>query len=219
MLDKRLNQILSALLLLFFVGCDKGESTATSGSTSIESANETAVQDQPETEDEFLVVLDSFLHDCWWDKNFNSLLLNEDEHLQEYLDEKYDVQRLYSPGTVNFLGSREKNFGFDAYCDLRYQPEFNSNFQFKSIQEEDSMHLCEWDDETIVYYEIASKLPQVVKDLDTLETEMVSNPYGNAQVNAVYLISRNAEPKILYFVMTPEFGWKLLYIDDSRCSA
>lgn len=199
------------MFLLAFWNCQSGES-----------AVEPLVQKESKVveadlDPAFLSVLERFLQATWWERNFNSLVLNEDEDLAPYLDSKHDLQRIHWLKNSIVLSSREQTFGFEAYCDLKYQPELNAPLKFEKWEE--GLNLCDLKDEYTIYYTEKASLPEVVLDRETMEIDRLPNPYGNTQVNVVYLISRNNRPKVLYFIETPTQEWKLIYMDDTKCES
>ncbi len=171
-----------------------------------------------DVEDIFLTVLGSFLNDCYWEQNFNSLLRDNDKTLAKYIDPKMDIRRYHAPGTISILASREEDFGFNSYSDFESKPERNDKVIIEYLLEDN--HPCDaiFDQNNIIYYQYIQKLSDVVVDNETFETAPVDLAYANADIVAVYIPNEYGNPRGFYFVNTPE-GWKLAFVDDSLCGA
>lgn len=170
-------------------------------------------------EDMFPVFLEGFLNDCYWGKNFNSLLSNKDETLNAYIDSNMDVRRYHAPGTITILASREDNFGFDKYSDFETKNQIKDNVTYKLLAEDE--HPCDLDFEhnNNVYYQWQKAVPDLLVNIETFETDTVETVYPNAEIMVVYVPnSYNSNPIGLYFLYTPG-GWKLAFVDDSLCGA
>ena len=173
-------------------------------------------------EDMFLVFLEGFLKDCYWGKNFNTQLRNQDKTLSTYIDPKMDVRRYYAPGTVAKLGTRDKDFGFAQEDDFVNKPETQGKLIFEYTFPETNpceLFYNELNDETyIIYYQYIKSVPDVVVNNETFETKPVKIAYPNAEKRAVYLPNSYGNPRGFYFINTPN-GWKLAFVDDSLCEA
>ncbi|MDD2635729.1 MAG: hypothetical protein PHW82_09550 [Bacteroidales bacterium] len=171
-----------------------------------------------EVDDRFLVFLDEFLNDCFWGKNFNSLLRDNDETLALYLDPKMDIRRYYAPGTTTLLASREDNFAFNSYSDFTSKPEPNNEVIFEYLLDGD--HICDviFDQYNVVYYQYWDELPVVVIDSENFEIASVDLAYENAEIVAAFIPNEYNNPRGFYFVYTPN-GWKLAFVDDTLCEA
>ena len=176
--------------------------------------------------DMFPAFVESFLKDCYWGKNFNSLLRNNDKTLVTYIDSKMDVRRYHAPGTVTKLATRAENFGFTEYDDFMFKPSPTGNLIYEYVNDDDNeesspceLYYNELNDETyIIYYRKIKNVPDVVVNSETFEVRPVKSAYPEAEICAVYLPDAYNNPRGFYFFNTPD-GWKLVFVDDSLCSA
>lgn len=165
-----------------------------------------------------------FADDCYWEKNFNRLLRDNDGRLASYIDPEMDVRRYYNPGAVAYLYDREKNFGFDDYTDFDLEPELGGEVSVARLSPDEPPCELEFRDERgyfILYYGTISSLPDEVVNPETFETRPIELPYPNAELLAVYIpgfYNEFIHARGFYFVNTPD-GWKLAFVDDSLCSA
>lgn len=167
--------------------------------------------------DMFPAFLGGFLNDCYWGKNFNSLLRNKDKVLATYIDSKMDVRRYFAPGTIAQLGKRAEDFGFSSEDDFVSKAKFRKEVIFKFIAED--LGPCGLDfGDNKVYYQWIEKVPDEVFHTETFETKPVKIVYPNAKIMAVYIPNAYGNPRGFYFVDTPD-GWKLAFVDDTLCQA
>ena len=169
--------------------------------------------------DMFPTFLEGFLNDCYWDKNFNSLLIYRDESLNAYIDPNMDVRRYHAPGTIAILAKREDNFGFDKYTDFETKAQTKTNVNYTLLAKEE--HPCDLDFEhnNTVYYQRKSTVPDVLVNIETFETKTVEIFYPSAEIMVAFVPnSYNSNPIGLYFIYTPD-GWRLGFVDDSLCGA
>lgn len=169
-----------------------------------------------ETENEFLIVLDSFLSDCWWEKDFNKMLINKDKNLAQYIHPDVDVRRFYAPGAAPLLATRAERFGFEKY-DFSKITYHGGEYSFVPAPYEVSP--CEFESVNEVYYELVDVLPDFVINTETLVTDTVESPFPGAPIMCVYLVPENSSVRAFYFIKTPDYGWKLAFINDTFCSA
>ncbi len=168
--------------------------------------------------DMFPAFLEGFLKDCYWGKNFNSLLRSKDKNLANYIDSKMDVRRYYAPGTIAKLGTRDEDFGFAAEDDFMFKPRPTGDLIFEYVNEPGSVCELIYSNINVIYYENIEGVPDVVVNNETFETRPVKITYPGAQIIAVYLPNAYENPRGFYFVNTPD-GWKLAFVDDSFCGA
>lgn len=168
--------------------------------------------------DLFPTFLEGFLKDCYWGKNFNSLLNNRDKTLNAYIDPNMDVRRYYALGTVAKLASRSEGFGFDDYTDFETKPETNGEEVFKLIETDKSPCTLDYEGNSKIYYQWIETVPELLVNMETFETEQVDIIYPNAEIMAVYLPNAYNNPVGYYFIYTPN-GWKLAFVDDSLSGA
>ncbi len=174
--------------------------------------------------DEFVVFLNDFLNECFWNVNFNALLRDNDRRLKKYIDQKMDIRRYYNPGAIAYLYTRADNFGFEDFNDFDTKPEDGGELSFKKLEKNTSP--CELDFNhgkgfPEIYYAEASGVPDEVVNPETFEVRPVKLPYQNAKIMVVYLpqyYRDNVNARGFYFIETPK-GWKLAFVDDSLCSA
>lgn len=173
-----------------------------------------------EGEDPFVQFLYDFLNDCYWDKNFNTLLYNNDKVLAKYIDPKMDVIRYYNPGAIAELYRRTDNFGFDEYTDLSFAPMVAGALNITHISDDQSPCELNFSDEdgTILFYQSAENLPDEIINTESFELRPIKLPYNNVDIKRVYLPDMYGNPIGFYFINTPA-GWKLAAVDDSLCSA
>lgn len=164
--------------------------------------------------------LHEFLNDCFWNKNFNTLLRNNDSKLSKYIDPKMDIIRYFNPGAISMLYRRSDNFGFDNYSDFAFEPMVAGALNLSYLSDDQSPCEISFSDEqgTALFYQMAENLPDEMVNTETYETKPVKTPYANAQIIIVYLPDSFGNPRGFYFVETPN-GWKLVAVDDSLCSA
>ncbi|NLC86261.1 MAG: hypothetical protein GX680_04875 [Bacteroidales bacterium] len=175
------------------------------------------------TEEAFVAILTDFINDCWCDKNFNSLLMNDDAILKKYTDPKMPVRRYFAPGTIPILYSADYfDFGFDSYTDFDTKFDCKSGFSLQNIY--DFMNIVEHEFEnnemfTFAYHKV-DKIPDkvIVDDLGSFTTEPVETPYPNADMLTLYLPESNGNPRAFYFIETPN-SWKLAFVDDTLFGA
>ncbi len=167
-------------------------------------------------EDTFIPFIKGFLKDCYWGKNFNSLVRNNDKTMATYIDPKMDVRRYYAPGTITKLGTRNEDFGFSEDDDFMYKPKATGNLTFEYVN--DNGNPCEliYTNINVIYYLNIENVPDVVVNNETFETKPVKIYYPNAKVMAIYLPDVHNNPRGFYFIQTP-VGWKLAFVDDSLC--
>ena len=164
--------------------------------------------------DMFPAFLEGFLKDCYWGKNFNSLLRNNDKTLATYIDSKMDVRRYHAPGTVTKLATRVENFGFADYDDYDLKPLHDGEVILEYINDGGNPSDLVYTNSSIVYYVEMQKVPDLLINMETFETEPVNIAYPDAEIMAVYLPDRYLNPRGFYFINTPD-GWKLAFVDDS----
>ena len=173
-------------------------------------------------EDKFLPFIEGFLRDCYWGKNFNSLLRNNDKTLATYLDPKMDVRRYYAPGTVTKLGTRAEDFGFSLEDDFMTRPRATSDLIFEYVNDNGSPCELIYSDINseiyLIYYVQVQNVPDVVVNMETFEIKPVKIYYPKAEVMAVYLPDKYGNPRGFYFINAPD-GWKLAFVDDALCGA
>ncbi len=175
-------------------------------------------------EDMFPTFLEGFLKDCYWGKNINTLLRNNDKTLANYLDSKMDVRRYYAPGTIARLGTRDDDFGFAPEDDFMFKPQPTGDLIFEYVNDHEESTPCdliysEIDSEIyVIYYRSIKRVPDVVVNYETFETRTVKTSYPGAQIMAVYLPDAYNNPRGFYFFNTRD-GWKLAFVDDSFCGA
>lgn len=173
-----------------------------------------------EGEDEFLVRLSYFLHHCWWNQNLNALMLDENSKLREFIDSDMDVMRMYSPGTIPVLSNRDDGFGFEDYDDLSTLRKTPANVSYIYIVTDTDISICELEDESNIYIEKNTKLPDEVVIIDeSFEMVPIVTPYPNSEVRSVILARKNSSPWILYFINVPDWGWHLALVDQTPCNA
>lgn len=178
-----------------------------------------AIESEEYDEDGFLEAGFNFLNECFYGKNFNTLLRDNDERLQAYIDPKMDVRRFYAPGTTCRIASRAEGFAFNEYDDFETCPEVGGESFIHSMKEDDSpCELVFKEEEDVAFCQTIKQLPEVVVDAETLETRVVETPYPNAEMKALYVPDKYGKPIGFYFIKTPD-GWKLAFVDDSLCSA
>lgn len=173
--------------------------------------------------DSFVELLFNFTNECFWEKNFNRLLRDNDKRLAKYIDPKMDIRRYYNPGAIAYLYDRKQNFGFDDYTDFDTEPMDGGETSLKKLPKDAPP--CELDFNhgkgfPELYYGELSRLPHEVVNPETLETRAVKLPYPDAKIMVLYLPSyynENVNPSGFYFIETPD-GWKLAFVDDSLCS-
>ena len=171
-----------------------------------------------ELEDGFPSFLGGFLNDCYWGKNINSLLRNNDKALATYIDPKMDVRRYYTPGTLSILATRAKDFGFAPEDDFMTRPRATGDLIFEYVNDHDNSTPCNLVYSTInvIYYVRIKSVPDVVVNNETFETRPVEIAYPEAEIMAVYLTNSYGNPRGFYFIHTPD-GWKLAFVDDTLC--
>ena len=169
-------------------------------------------------EDTFLPFIKSFLADCYWGKNINSLLRNSDITLAKYIDPKMDVRRYYAPGTITKLGTREEGFGFSKEDDFKTRPRSTGDLIFEYVNDDGDPCGLIYTNINVIYYVWITSVPDVVVNNETFETKPVKIYYPNAQIMAVYLPDAYNNPRGFYFFNTP-VGWKFAFVDDSLCGA
>lgn len=167
-----------------------------------------------EPEDLFPAFIEGFLNDCYWGKNFSSLLKNNDKTLATYIDSKMDVRRYHAPGTVTKLATRAENFGFTEYDDYDLKPMHDGEIILEYINDGGSPEDLIYTNSNVVYYVAIEKVPELLVNMETFETKPVKTAYPNAKLMAVYLPDRYLNPRGFYFINTPN-GWKLAFVDDS----
>ncbi len=171
--------------------------------------------------DGFLVFAENFLNDCFWNKNFNSLLRDNDKVLATYIDSKMDVIRYFNPGAIPVIYKRSDNFGFEDYNNFTFEPDNGGELSILVIHEGQS--ICELDfnaNGTSVYFEKADALPDEVEVInsETIEAKPVKLPYPDAPLMILYVPDEFGNVRGFYFAETPA-GWKLVAINDAMCSA
>ncbi|HKM92061.1 MAG TPA: hypothetical protein VJY41_00275 [Prolixibacteraceae bacterium] len=173
-------------------------------------------------EDMFPTFLESFLNDCYWGKNINSLLRSKNKTLATYIDPKMDVRRYHAPGTVAKLGARDEDFGFTQEDDFVTKPKVSGDLIFEYVNDNGSpceLIYSEINSEIyVIYYQVIESVPDLLVDMETFETKPVKTPYPNAEIMAVYLPDTFGNPRGFYFINTPN-GWKLAFVDDTFCGA
>ena len=165
-------------------------------------------------EDMFPAFIEGFLNDCYWGKNFSSLLKSSDKTLATYLDPKMDVRRYHAPGTVTKLATRAENFGFTEYDDYKLKPVHDGEVILEYINDGGSPEDLIYTNSNVVYYVDMLQVPELLVNMETFETKPVKIAYPNAKLMAVYLPDRYLNPRGFYFINTPN-GWKLAFVDDS----
>lgn len=170
-----------------------------------------------ELEYKFLAFIREFLQDCYWGKNINLLLSNNDEALNAYIDPNMDVRRYHAPGTVTKLASRSEDFAFDDYTDFETKPETNGKEVFELIAADENPCMLS-DGNNKIYYQWIETVPELLVDMETFETKQVDIIYPNAAIMVVYLPNAHNNPRGFYFIHTPD-GWKFAFVDDSLCGA
>jgi hypothetical protein len=170
--------------------------------------------------DGFPAFLKGFLNECYWNKNFNSLLRNNDKTLANYLDSKMDVRRYYASGTVAILATRAEDFGFAPEDDFMSKPSATGDLIFEYVNDFDNSTPCDliYSNINVIYYVRIKSVPDVVVNTETFETRPVKIAYPEAEIMAVYLPNSYDNPRGFYFIHTPD-GWKLAFVDDSLCEA
>jgi hypothetical protein len=173
-----------------------------------------------EPEDKFPAFIEGFLNDCYWGKNFSSLLKNNDKTLANYLDSKMDVRRYYASGTVAILATRAEDFGFAPEDDFMSKPSATGDLIFEYVNDFDNSTPCDliYSNINVIYYVRIKSVPDVVVNTETFETRPVKIAYPEAEIMAVYLSNSYGNPRGFYFINTPD-GWKLAFVDDSLCEA
>ncbi|NLZ94490.1 MAG: hypothetical protein GX921_01535 [Bacteroidales bacterium] len=171
-----------------------------------------------ELEYKFLAFIKEFLNDCYWGKNFNKLLRDNNNILATYIDSKMDIRRYYAPGTISILASRSEGFGFDDYTDFETKPKTNSEEVFELIATDENPCMLNTEGNSKIYYQWIETVPELLVDMETFETEQVGIIYPNAQMMAIYLPNAYNNPVGYYFIYTPN-GWKLAFVDDTLCGA
>ena len=169
-------------------------------------------------EDMFLPFIEGFLNDCYWGKNINNLLRNNDKILATYLDPKMDVRRYHAPGTVTKLATRAENFGFTKNDDYKRKPVIDGEMKLEYINDGGSPCDLVYTNSNIVYYQVMLKVPDLLINMETFETKPVKLSWPNAEIMAVFLPDTNTNPRGFYFINTPD-GWKLAFVDDTLCGA
>lgn len=144
-----------------------------------------------------------FLDECFWNKNFDLLVMNNDDNLVKYIDAKQTLQRYYNPGSAYHLYSQSDNYGFDFQNSSNIKVEKLSNFVNKSFSSENN--------ELGVYFQQVESVPDNI-DNETLTSFPVKIVYENAIIYKVEIVAQKIF-KIFYFIQTPN-GWKLAFIDD-----
>ena len=162
----------------------------------------------------FPAFLEGFLNDCYWGKNFSSLLQSGDKTLAAYIDPKMGVRRYHAPGTVTKLATRAENFGFTEYDDFELKPVHDGEVMLEYINDGGSPEDLVYTNSNIVYYVEMQKVPDLLINMETFETKPVKIAYPDAEIMAVYLPDRYLNPRGFYFFNTPN-GWKLAFLDDS----
>ncbi len=157
----------------------------------------------------------SFLEDCWWEVNFNSLLLNRNEKLMAYVNKEFGVQRIHSPGTVPILSDEDDSYGFTEYDNFDYKP-VGGEYIFDRLNE--SINICSVDP-LAVYYSENAELPEVVINRETFETAQVTIPWSDAEIISVYVFNENSSPRVFYFALLGNGDFYLVLVDDSLCEA
>ena len=168
--------------------------------------------------DTFIPFLEGFLNDCYWGKNFNSLLRSSDKTLATYIDSKMGVRRYHAPGTVTRLAARDEDFGFSEYDDFMTIPRATDDLIFEYVNDNDESTPCEliYSNINVIYYRWIKSVPDVVVNNETFETGPVKIAYPEAEIVAVYLPGAFNNPRGFYFLNTRD-GWKLAFVDDSMC--
>ena len=165
-------------------------------------------------EDMFPAFIEGFLNDCYWGKNFSSLLRSNDKTLATYIGPKMDVRRYHAPGTVTKLATRAENFGFTQYDDYELKPVHDGEVILEYINDGGSPEDLIYTNSNIVYYVEMLKVPELLVNMETFETKPVKIAYKDAEIMAVYMPDRYLNPRGFYFINTPT-GWKLAFVDDS----
>ncbi len=176
--------------------------------------------------DEFNVFLRTFLADCFFDVNFNSLLANNDKRLAKYIDSQMDVRRYDSPGALVMLYARKDNFGFHEYTDYTFKVKGGKGWKVKGMPQDWEITGEEQPDAItglpVIYYKPTTDIPEEMVDMENLITRPVELPYPKAKIMVAYLPQYfNGEytgPRAFYFIKTPS-GWKLAFVYDSLFSA
>ena len=166
------------------------------------------------SEDMFPAFIEGFLNDCYWEKNFSSLLKTNDKTLAKYIDPKMDVRRYHAPGTVTKLATRAENFGFTEYDDYDLKPMHDGEIILEYINDGGSPEDLIYTNSNVVYYVEMQQVPELLVNMETFETKPVKIAYPSAEIMAVYLPDRYLNPRGFYFINTPS-GWKLAFVDDS----
>ncbi|MDO5678953.1 MAG: hypothetical protein Q4G54_01385 [Pelistega sp.] len=178
-----------------------------------------------EQSDEFVFFLHEFLEATFWDKNLNALLRDKDEQLRPYLDPRLDVRRYYSPGAAPHLYSRAENFGFDQLTDFTNSLELSGENSYLEMTPD--MSVCELDFERsgpgsyTIYFAPSTWDFTALVNPETYDFAPIPSPYSDAAVMRVFVpvyYQGFVNPRGLYFIQSPD-GWKLMFVDDSLCSA
>ena len=171
-----------------------------------------------ELEDGFLTFLKGFLNDCYWGKNINTLLRNNDKALATYIDSKMDIRRYYAPGTLPILATRVTDFGFAPEDDFMSKPRATGNLIFEYVNDDSSPCELIYSNINVIYYKSMMSVPDEVLNSENFETKPVKIAYPGAEIMAVYLPNAYDNPRGFYFILTPD-GWKLAFVDDTLCGA
>ncbi len=175
--------------------------------------------------DEFVFFLQEFLDATFWGKNLNALLRNSDKQLSPYLDPRIDVRRYYSPGAIPHLYSRKENFGFDRLTDFTSSLALAGESSY--VEMTPDMSVCELDFESAgpglysIYFAPSAWEFTALVNPETFEFAPIPQPYPDATVMQVFVpvyYKGFVNPRGLYFIQSPD-GWKLIFVDDSLCSA
>ncbi len=175
-------------------------------------------REEDEDSDGFITFLFDFLDVCFYEKNLNRLIRDKDPRLASYIDPQMGLQRYYAPGAFAYLAGCDRNFGFDEYGDFTFEPSSAGEISVTELPDGKSVCELEFENEGEVYYESVEKVPDVVVNVETLETKAVILPYPDAEIRVVYVPNKFHSPVGLYFVLTPD-GWKFVFIDDTLCGA
>lgn len=209
------------LTLSFATSCNGGKSNSGSDdendTTIVVSDEERA--DISEEVDPLMLFFFQFINDCFYDKDFYSMLMNRAPNLEKYLTDEIEIKRVYAPGSAAYLYGREDNFGL---LEENFVVQSGEVPEYQVIMMSEDEHICDLDLESFdtFYYQFTEETPQVVTNPETLEFETIQFPYPITEKRLVVLYAPRTYggPESFYF-LNIDGEWKLVLIQDSLCSA
>lgn len=177
--------------------------------------NSIAAENSTSDVEPFSVFITRFFQDCYYAKNFNQLLRDNDPALRRYISKEADVRRYYNPGAFPYLFDRMSGFGFHEYNDFETPAPNEQLTVYNEFPEWGGEEPGHYETADGIYYHVVDKAPVYVESTtESMEQKEVQFPFQNQPPLIEVLVIRDQQQEKVFYFAELSGEYKLVLVDD-----